>query len=419
LSLRAFLILTGSELLQDKLDTNSLTIAALAEDWGIDLVGKLTVPDDRRAISEAFLYAAARAELIISSGGLGPTFDDLTREALAETLGLPLVSDPEAERQIRAYFSRRGAAMPETNLRQAQLPAGSRTLANHNGTAPGVLLTAEEKLYVLLPGPPGEMQPLWEAALAEAVIPRWQLERRTTPRVLTLHICGLGESAAAERLGTVLTQAPAGVRLGIFAHLGEISVKAENETDNPELLDAIRAGVMEKIGGHVYGENDDTLELVCHRALLDLKLSLAVAESCTGGWLSKTITDIPGSSAYYWGGLCTYDNRAKQAVFGVPLKRLEAFGAVSAEVAEDMARGLQRVSAADITLSITGVAGPDGGTEEKPVGLVYIGLLHGANLSVQRFMMTGNREMVRRRTVTAALTLLWKTLYKGDEINGK
>jgi nicotinamide-nucleotide amidase len=418
MTIRAFLILTGQELLRDKVDTNSLMMARLLEAWGIEAVGKMIVGDEVGVISAAFTYAAGQADLVMSSGGLGPTFDDLTRDGLAAALNLKLVLDPGAVEQIRGYFHRRGAVMPDINLQQACLPSGGKMLPNANGTAPGILLENAGKLFVLLPGPPGELKPMLESVLAQEIREFWGLRPDKAVRGLQVHACGLGESVAAERLGTILTDPPEGVRMGILAHAGGITVKAESRLADASKtagqLAAIQQQIRQVIGEHVYGEGGDTLLSVCHALLLKKGLSLAVAESCTGGLLSQMLTSLPGSSAYYWGGLCTYDNRAKQMVLNVPLSRLETYGAVSAEVAGDMAQGLRQLSAADIVLSITGIAGPEGGSEEKPVGLVYIGIMDAGSMQVEQFLMTGDREMVRQRTAITALTMLWRKI-KGEE----
>jgi nicotinamide-nucleotide amidase len=293
------------------------------------------------------------------------------------------------------------------------LPSGAVPITNLNGTAPGVWMEYEDKLVLLLPGPSGELKPMLAHILEKALTPRLHLVKRPAA-LLKIHTCGIGESALAELLGPILTDPPAGIRMAILAHVGQVTVQAESTSDNPDLsatlLQEIKARVLERVEKHVYGYGEDTIQMVCHQLLLEQGLSLAVAESCSGGWLAKCITDIPGSSAYFWGGLCTYDNEAKQKVLSVQAGRLEQFGAVSAEVAHDMADGLKKLSGVDITISITGIAGPGGGSELKPVGTVYVSLMRADIFEVQRFVMAGSREMVRRRTVAAAFNMLWKSL---------
>ncbi len=413
----AAILSIGDELtLGQKLDTNSRWLSQQLVDLGISIVEHATVPDDLDAHVAALARLAARCDLIISSGGLGPTADDLTRRALAIASHDSLVHDAAGEAQIRAWFAARGRSPASINMVQAQRPSRARLLKNKHGTAPGLFASIESPNHCCdvycLPGPPREMMPMFEASVRPALRP--PAGRVIETRVL--HSVGIGESDLAQRLGSLMDRA--GVPLvGTTASGGVVSVRIRYEGEAPrEQAKAAVDQAADKVLGladeYVFGEGDETLASVVLSKLKHAGQTIAVVESCTGGMLGEELTAIPGSSACVLGGWITYSNEMKQAQVGVPSELFApgAPGAVSREVARAMARGGRERSGASITLSITGVAGPDGGTAAKPVGTVWISLAHADGSDTRRFSMAGDRASVRSWSCTAALAMAWQHL---------
>lgn len=410
---QAYLISTGTELLQGTTpDTNSVFLAEHLQALGIKVVGKSTVGDEKEQIKQAFSAGLASADLVISTGGLGPTFDDLTKQVACEVMGCKLELRLEEAERIRAYFAHRQRAMPDINMRQAMFPAEGVVLVNRAGTAPGIYLAKNGKLLVLLPGPPREMHLMFE----QEVVPLLKRDLgNELPSIFkrTIKTIGLGESQVEERLESLMQSSPANAA-ALLAVDGEVHIRLTREEaagaeHSPE-LDRLAESMIERLGRNVYGCDDDTLISVVASLLRKKGRTLSTAESCTGGLLGKMITDMPGSSDYYWGGAVTYSNQAKEVLLGVSPDTLQAFGAVSQETAREMAEGMRRKSQSDYALAITGVAGPGGGSPGKPVGLVYIALAHPEGCVIRELRFGLGRDYIRILSAKSALDLLRRNI---------
>ncbi len=392
----------GDELIGgDAIDTNAAWISARLHDLGLRVVERRTVPDDIEAIREALVALAARAGVVVSTGGLGPTKDDLTREGLALAMGEVMVEDAGAAESVRMIFAARGAELTVLNLVQAQRPVSAETLENKNGTAPGIAGQIGETAVYVLPGPPREMRPIFE----ESVAPRLGTGREAWVS-RAIHTFGLGESDVARRLGNVLARTD-GPLVGTTASNGVVTVRLRAPGSQRAELTAIGARVCEMLGGVIFGENGQTLAGCVVDLLREKNETVAVAESCTGGLLGSMVTSVAGSSDVFLGGWLTYSNVFKESKLGVDSGLIERHGAVSREVAVAMAEGALVRSGAKWALSITGVAGPGGGSDEKPVGTVWIGCARaGGEARARVFGFSGDRETVRQRAAMAALGAL-------------
>lgn len=409
--MRCEIIGVGTELLMGQTtNTNARDISRELSALGVGVYYQSVVGDNRERLEEVFKCALERVELVILTGGLGPTSDDITRDTVTEVLGLSLEKNEEWEQRLEEFFKRLGRTMVESNRRQALIPQGAILLPNHRGTAPGIYLEKEGRTVVMLPGPPRELFPMFR----EQVIPRLQagLEERGNLAVLkskVLRVIGLGESAMAEQIQPILeaqenpTIAP--LAKGTEVHL-RITARAAAPEEADRLISAKVAEIREALGDHVYGEDDEKLEFVVARLLLESGQTVALAESCSGGLLSHRLTNVPGSSSYLLGGFVTYSNEAKIEVLGVEKRLLEAKGAVSAEVASMMAEGARKLCGANIGVGITGIAGPGGETPEKPVGLTYIALSAPGAEFARRYEFWGSRLEVKERASQTALHLL-------------
>ncbi len=410
---KAFLISTGTELLLGTtVDTNSVFLSQQLGDMGIRITGKATVGDNKSQLEKAFANGLESADIVISSGGLGPTFDDLTKTVASEIMGCGLEMRKEEEARLREYFVRRQREMPAINLKQAMFPAEAEVLDNSQGSAPGMYLWKNEKLLILLPGPPREMQ----AMFINEVKPRLQRDFASNlHRVVrrTIKVLGPGESRVEEMLGDLMSDTQ-GCSMALLATGGEVHIKltaeGENEDASEKIINDLTTAINEKIGRHIFAYDDETLPERVGGLLLSKGRTLAVAESCTGGLLGSFITDIPGSSKYFWGGVMSYSNEAKMRFLDVQSSTLEQYGAVSSPTAAEMARGILKLSGADLGLSITGVAGPEGGTDAKPVGLVYIGLAYDDECRVKELRFVGPRDAIRKLSARSALDILRRHL---------
>jgi len=410
----AEILAVGSELLTPfRSDTNSLYLTAQLNELGIDVRHKGIVGDDAADIRDRFLTALANADLIVICGGLGPTGDDLTRETVAESLGLPLAQDASVLAAIQQRFERRGLRMPAGNQRQAAVPKGAIVLANPNGTAPGLWIEHEGKIVVLLPGPPRELQHIFSTEV------RPRLEKRTEGQRLlrrVLKITGLPESHVddiAQPIYLPWRDGKPAIETTILASPGQIELHLSSRgTDVGEMERALESAVntlAAAIGLPVFSRDGRSMEEVVGGLLSERGWRLAVAESCTGGLVGGRITEVPGSSAWFAGGVVAYADEIKERALGVPADLLRAHGAVSEPVARAMADGVRQQLGTDVGLSITGVAGPGGGSAEKPVGMVVVGVSCSATHS-RTFKFPGDRQMVRQQSVMAALELLRRTL---------
>lgn len=410
----AAILATGDEIVGGRtVDTNSAWLADKLAALGIEVVAFLAVSDDVDRIAWAWKSAIERADLVLSTGGLGPTSDDLTSETVAGVAGAALVVDEVQAERIREFFRSRGRTMPENNLRQAMIPTGAVVIANAVGTAPGYRLDLPRKdgstsVGMVFPGVPREMKPMFE----ETALP-WIASRCDPGRVVvsrTFSTFGLPESVLDERLRGVVPASRG--RLAFRASFPKISVRV-SVAGPPESagreLDALAVDVRSRIAEVVYADGDSKMEEVVGQLLTSKGLRVATAESCTGGLIGSRITDVAGSSAYYSGGIVAYSNDLKERVLGVSVKTLEQFGAVSEETAREMAVGALRLTGADIAISTTGIAGPDGGTPDKPVGTVAIAIARGSDagseVESRLYHFWGGRDWVK--TLTAQVALDW------------
>ena len=405
--MKAEIIAVGSELLTpDRLDTNSLFLTEELNKIGIEILRKTIVPDDRELMSEAFRDALNRVPLIVSSGGLGPTEDDLTRETVAELLGRKLKRDDRIVDAIRVRFRSFGREMPETNIRQAMVPEGAEALNNPRGTAPGLWIEDGERMIALLPGPPVELKPLF----LEQVLPR--VTRRVSGVRMfhrELRVTGLGESLVDQRIQPVY-KGYADVGTTVLASPGEVQVHLRMWTDNAahaqKTFAEIEQGFEIALTDRIFSRDGSPLEEVVARLLTLNSATIAAAESCTGGLLAERLTSIAGSSSYFLGGVVCYSNEMKTEWADVPAETIAAKGAVSAEVAIALAEGIRRRVGSTLGVGITGIAGPGGGSEEKPVGSVYVALASAGETKARALRFPGDREMIRMQASQAALDLV-------------
>jgi len=409
---KAALVCVGTELLSGQVNTHQAWLSVRLRRAGFDLAGEASVPDELETIRLALTRALESADVVIVCGGLGPTFDDITREAACAALGRELSFDPKLWNGILARFARyKIANVPEENKRQALRVAGAAILENRNGSAPGQLIRARGRTLVLLPGPPVEMYPMFEAVLPKLV----RLHARGAhPASFSVRLSGVPESVADEKLDAVRARRPK-ARFTILASGGEVSFHATSPEASAAAARTARAAlrreILAAVGEFAHGEGDATLESALGGKLKRRKLTLAVAESCTGGLLGGRLTAVAGSSAYFLGGVIAYANAVKIRELGVPASLLARHGAVSAECAAAMARGVRRALGAGVGVAVTGVAGPGGGTKEKPVGLVFVAVSGpGRAERVRRHEINGPREAVRGRAVTAALRLVFDSV---------
>ncbi|HRI15525.1 MAG TPA: competence/damage-inducible protein A [Verrucomicrobiota bacterium] len=416
------LINTGSELLLGRiLNAHQQWLGRRLADMGRPISRQITVPDTADAIEAALQDALTRADLVITTGGLGPTSDDVTRDRVAAVLGRKLVHQPEIESQIRRFFESRGRTMPERTRVESFVPEGAVVLPNRHGTAPGLVVELNPNPFrsgegrswvVLLPGPPREMQPMFDDQVRPWIESRLPLEEAFVSE--TYRTTGLGESLMEARLDSALQPLlEQGLTVGYCARVGEVDVRFVARGRNAEVQVRAAGAILESVAGEfVFGRGDDSLEGLLVRELTARKMSLALAESCTGGHLANRITNIPGASAVLLGGYVTYANAAKTSALGVPPELLVEHGAVSEVVARAMAEGAQRVTGADYALSVTGIAGPAGGSEEKPVGTVFIGLACPDRTSVSRHLNCFDRETFKFLTAQQAFDQLRRELAK-------
>lgn len=410
---RAEILSVGTELLLGEiLDTNARYLSGKLRDAGIDVYWRVTVGDNAQRLTYAFEEALSRADIVIATGGLGPTDDDLTAECLARALGRELRFSEEAFQVTVDFVTKRGRLPTESERKQALIVDGGLFFPNPQGTAPGQAVSVDGKLAILLPGPPREMVPMFE----NYALP---LIKREFPGLVplvvkNLKLVGIPEAVVGEKVADLM--ASANPTLAPYAAMGEVRLRiAARSPSRPEAAEMVRrfeATVQERLGEFIYGSDDDTLESVCGSLLRKKGLSVAVAESVTGGLVSHRLTQVPGSSAYFKMGMVAYNPAVKSSCLGVSREAVEKNQAVNPEVARSMADGIRRLSGAKIGLATTGFAGPDGGSAEEPVGTVYIGLSDGEESYVERNIFVGNREAVKEAAAQRTLCLLWKYLTK-------
>lgn len=408
--MNAEIVTVGNEIVSGRVvDTNAAFLGRGLEEIGISAEWITSVGDDRETLGEALHSAVQRVGVVLVTGGLGPTHDDITRDVVAEYFGLPLELDERVLSRIRDRFAHQGLVMPAVNRNQALVPQGAAVLDNDWGTAPGLCLESAGCRIFLLPGVPREMRGIFEARVApllKGAGPLPVIRRRA------LRTTGISESALFERLSDLgrqdcLAYLPQGTGVDVC-----ITVKDADAETVEATLDEIAGGIRARVDAFIYGEDDEKLEEVVGRRLRALGWKIAVAESCTGGLVASRLTDIPGSSDYFDRGVVTYSNRSKIEVLGVPEETLARNGAVSAETASAMAVGIREASGVDLGLAVTGIAGPSGGSAEKPVGLVFVGLCTEEGTIARRFDFTGDRVGNKERTAQAALEMLRQRLLR-------
>jgi nicotinamide-nucleotide amidase len=415
----AEIIAVGSELLTpSRIDTNSLFITERLNEVGITVRAKAIVGDDRDDLATLFLQALGRVDLIVLTGGLGPTDDDLTRDVVARVLGLPLEENAHVLEHIRSRFALRKLAMPEINRRQAMVPRGAAILSNPNGTAPGLWIESGEKVVVLLPGPPREMRPMLESVLRD------RLQGHTGSARLfrrTLLITGRTESHVEELAQPIYSRWIASdrpIQTTILASLGQIELhltaRASIEAEARALLDEAATQLLGVLGNDVFSTDGRPLEAVVGDALRAKGWRIAIAESCTGGLLASRVTEVPGSSDYAELAVVTYSNRSKTQLAGVPEPLIREHGAVSEPVASAMAQGIRERAGVEVGVGITGIAGPAGGSDEKPVGTVMIAVSAPEGVRARAFRFHGGRAQVRFQATQAALDMVRRLLMETD-----
>jgi nicotinamide-nucleotide amidase len=420
------LINTGSELLLGRvLNTHQQWLCRQLSDLGYEVTRQVGVADDGPSIQAAAREALGRADLVIVTGGLGPTSDDLTRDLIAEMLGRKLVLDAEVLRRMEQFFAQRQRPMLESMKVQALVPEGARVLANPHGTAPGLAIElkpnplraggeSKTSWLILLPGPPRELRPMFTAAVISILREAFPLAEKFICR--TFKTTGLGESMVEEKIaGPMRPLTEAGLEIGYCARVGEVDVRLVAKGGGAKALaDEGERMVRSLLGSRIFGMDDDTLEAAIVRLLTACGQTVALAESCTGGFIAHRLTNVPGASAVFLGGCVTYSNATKTSLLGVRVETLGAHGAVSPEVAREMAEEARRIFDSNFALAVTGIAGPGGGTEDKPPGVVYIALASSNETSVARHFFPFDRETFKFVTSQTALDMLrWAILAGG------
>lgn len=400
------LVSVGTELLTgDTLNTNVMFLSKELSINGFSVLYHTTVGDNPARLTEVVARALTRSDLIITTGGLGPTQDDLTKETIAEIFGMPLKKHPEIVKKLEAYFAQRNIVMTENNLRQAYVPEGAVLLPNPRGTAPGIVLKKDGKTVIMLPGPPHEMIGMYE----ESVEPILQALKNQLVISRYYNISDMGESMVEDTIMDIIDRQD-NPTIATYAKVGEVLIRlTANGSDRDAinaLLDRYEKIIVERFGDHIFTHSQDSLDVTVGKMLMKRGLTVAFAESCTGGLVSAKLAEIPGISAALKMGLVTYSNEAKMQLLHVKPETLEKYGAVSEQTAREMCENLREISGCDITAGVTGIAGPGGGTPEKPVGLVYIGVCAGGKTRVERCVFGGSRKIVQARSANKVFHLI-------------
>lgn len=408
--MKAEVLSVGTELLMGQIvNTDAAYIARRLTEVGIDTFYQQTVGDNEGRLLQAIALAAGRADVVFLSGGLGPTSDDITKQTLAKYLNLPLVEDAASKAQLENWFASRGSKLTPNNYRQIEFPQGAMILQNEWGTAPGCIVESGGVRYIILPGPPRELEPMME----HRVMP--YLRALSGDHIVSkmLKLFGIGESALEYELRDLIN-GQGRVTIAPYAGFGEVSlrlsVKVGPDEDPEAFFATVEPEIRRRVGKHIYGSGQDSLPGAVAKALLGQQKTLALAESCTGGMIAAELVAIPGISESFVEGCVCYANEAKVRTLGVLESTLASFGAVSEQCAREMCEGMRKRTGADYALSVTGIAGPGGGTKEKPVGLVYIGLAGPKKTQVQRFEFGQDRQRVRRMSMLNALDMLRREL---------
>ncbi|MBQ3105821.1 MAG: competence/damage-inducible protein A [Lachnospiraceae bacterium] len=401
------LIAVGTEILLGNIvNTNAAYLAEKCAGLGLSCYYQSVVGDNEERLCGIIETALKRSHVVILTGGLGPTKDDLTKECVAKVLGRALYEDSHSRERIASYFEKRGFVITENNWKQAQVPEGAIVIDNDNGTAPGLIVTEGDRHVLLLPGPPGEMKPMFEKHMAPYL-------NRLQPEIIhsiTVKLCGMGESMVETEIGDLI-EAQSNPTIAPYAKTGEVhlrvTAKAVDEEAAMEMIRPVTEELYRRFGGYIYTSREEvTLEQAVVTLLEERNLTVAVAESCTGGMVAARLTKVPGVSRVFQRGFVTYSDDSKHQLLGVSGETLKRYGAVSRETAEEMARGAAAAAGAKVALSVTGIAGPEGGTSEKPVGLVYVACFVEGAVEIREFHFKGNRDRIRESSVANALTML-------------
>lgn len=411
--MKAEIIAVGTELLLgDILNTNAQFLSKQLAMLGIEVYHQTVIGDNGERLLEAFDEAFKRCDVVITSGGLGPTKDDITKEMAAKYFGKELTLNEEELKNIEQYFNKTGKKMTENNRKQAYFPKNDIILKNNNGTAPGAIMKGENGgIIIVLPGPPKELIPMFK----ESVVPYLKNTTDSTLYSKIIRLFGIGESTMEDEIKDILesqtnpTVAPYAKESDLILR---ITSKAKDEKEAKKLIEPLEKQITQRLAKYIYGTNEDTLESVVGEKLIKENLTIASAESCTGGMLSSKLVNVPSISKVFIEGAVTYSNQSKMGRLSVKKETLEKYGAVSKETAIEMAEGIAKSARTDIGISTTGIAGPEGGTSEKPVGLVYIGLYIKGNTLVKELNIKGSRERVRTRATMEALNFLRLELNK-------
>lgn len=411
--MQAEILNIGTELLLGNIqDTNSKYIAEKLAACGLNVYHITTVGDNKKRIISLVTSALQRSNIIITTGGLGPTEDDLTREAIAEAIDIPLIQNEKLLANIREYFASRNYNMTANNNKQALIPEGAKIIQNPEGTAPGFICKYEEKSIISLPGVPREMKKMF----SNSIVPYLKKLQNNVIKSRTLHFIGIGESSLETKFKDNFF-AKANPTLALLAGKGEVKIRitasAASQSEASKMLKSVENKIRNKVGEYIYGTDNESLPEAVGKLLKNKNLTLSLAESCTGGLLGKRFTDIPGSSAFFRGGVTAYSNQIKRDVLQVKPEILTNYGAVSQECAQAMAIGVFKLFNTDIALSITGIAGPGGGTEKKPVGTVYIGIKYKMETFVHEFNFHGTRKHNRWLSTQKALFMLFNLFKYG------
>ena len=405
--MKAEIVSTGTELLLgETINTSAHYVAGKLSSLGIEVDYHTTVGDNPERLEQVLRQAIGRSDLVVTTGGLGPTIDDLTKELVAKVMDIKMALDSYSLEQIKQFFGRRKAPMPKNNEKQAYFPQDSKILPNPIGTAPGAIIAKNGKTVIILPGPPFEMAPMFDnfvwPELQQTIKPDAE---RMNERVLK--VFGMVESAIEEVLADLMNLP--NVSMALLAKRAEMHIRLVarssgiSSAEAEKVLNSAEAEIRRRLGNKVFGRDQETMLGIVGQLLKDEKYTIATAESCTGGLLGAAFTQEPGSSGFYLGGVVSYSNSLKQVFLGVSEESLAKYGAVSEEVAKEMAQGIRSKAGSDLAISTTGIAGPDGGSNEKPVGLVYIGLATPEGVIAEKIQFYGERESVRQLTVQAAL----------------
>lgn len=408
--MKAEIIAVGTELLLGQIaNTNAQIISNALQEIGIDVYFHTCVGDNQERLQSVLETGLRRSDIIVLTGGLGPTKDDLTKETVAACLNLSLKLDKYSLDKIKSYFAKRGRPFTENNYKQALVPEGAIAIENKKGTAPGILLNKDGKIIIMLPGPPREMEPM----LRDEVIPYLSKMNSSTIFSKVLKFYGIGESALEEKLEDLISK-QTNPTIAPLAKMGEVTIrltaKAENRMAAEKIIKPVEDEIIKRVGKFLYGYDDDSVEDIVARLLAKFNKTIAIAESCTGGLMAHKLTNIPGISRFFERGVVSYSNRSKEDLLNVNPDTLEKFGAVSEETAKEMAQGIRISSGTDIGVSITGIAGPDGGTPTKPVGLVYIGYSDSNICFAEKHIFIGERADIKEQSVNSAFHLVRKMI---------